>query len=328
MPYIGSRFINSFTILILFQFVAAKFYCQQIPKDTSYTPKSALAKVQKKYPTAELVKPIESLEITIYNNLVYANRNGRKLHLDLFLPNDFNNKKLPLIILIHGGGWSSGNKTLMVPLSQHLALSNFISAAVEYRLSPEARYPAAVQDIKTAIKWLKYNSAKYNIDTNKIVLLGGSAGGHLAALAGITSGIKKYEIDGSFENVSSKVQAVIDIDGVLDFTHPAESGKDTNAAKPSVGARWLGYTYKENPEIWEEVSPVNYVAKNTPPILFINSSVPRFHAGRDEMIKKMNKFDIYSEVHTLNDSPHSFWLFKPWFEPTKNYILIFLNRVL
>ena len=113
---------------------------------------------------------------------------------------------------------------------------------------------------------------------------------------------------------SSIVQAVIDVDGILDFTDPAESGKDNDPEKPSVGKLWLGYSYKENPKIWEDASPINYVNENTPPFLFINSSIDRFHAGREVLIEKLNRYNTYSEIHTFPDTPHPFWFFHPWFQ--------------
>ena len=123
-------------------------------------------------------------------------------------------------------------------------------------------------------------------------------------------------------------QAVVDIDGVLDFTDPAESAKDTVPEKPSAGKSWFGASFKDNPDLWREASPINYVNGKTAPILFVNSSLPRFHAGRDEGIAKMNKLSIYSEVHTIQDTPHPFWLFHPWFDAAFRYIVTFLDKTL
>ena len=141
------------------------------------------------------------------------------------------------VILVHGGGWVSGEKSLMHPLAQDLASQGYITATIEYRLAPEAKYPAAIHDIKAAVKWMRASSSKYNIDTNKIALIGCSAGGHLAAFVGATNGLQKFDERTNYPNNSSFVNAVIDIDGILDFTDPAESGKNSNLLKPSVGKR-------------------------------------------------------------------------------------------
>ena len=108
-----------------------------------------------------------------------------------------------------------------------------LPAAVEHRLSMEALYPAAVYDIKAAIRFLRANAKRYNIDPNKIAITGSSAGGQLAALVGMTAGVKKFDGDVGNNNVSAGVQAIIDMDGILDFTDPNESAKDTDPAKKS-----------------------------------------------------------------------------------------------
>ena len=118
------------------------------------------------------------------------------------------------------------------------------------------------------------------------------------------------------------------MDGILDFTDPNESASDNDPGRRSSGAYWFGATYKENPEKWIEASPIVYAGKNTPPLLFINSSLPRFHAGRDSLINILDNFGIYTEVHTINSTPHPFWLFHPWFEPTINYMINFLDKTL
>ena len=123
------------------------------------------------------------------------------------------------------------------------------------------------------------------------------------------------------------LRGISDIDGVIDRTDPNESGKDTISSKPSSGKNWFGYSYQERPDLWKEASALNHVNQNSAPICFINSSRSRFHAGRDEMILKLNKLGICSEVHSIPNTPHEFWLFHPWFETTSRYILKFLDKM-
>ena len=297
-----------------------------LQRDTSFTVYSAFEKESKKYPFIKIVKPELPQGVVAEWNVVYKSYKERQLHLDIFRPE--NRNKYPAVLLIHGGGWSSGNKSHLVPLAQKLASHGYVTASAEYRLSPEAKYPAAIYDIKSAVRWLRANAGNYNIDTNKIAILGCSAGGHLAALVGTTNGL--FEFEGKAGNIdhSSYVQAIVDIDGVLDFTDPNESGKDNDPLKPSAGKKWLGYSYKDNPDIWIEVSPLTYVGKDTPPIGFINSSLERFHAGRDEMIEILKKYKIYYEVYTIPDTPHPFWLFHPWFQQTFEFVISFLDKSL
>ena len=222
--------------------------------------------------------------------------------------------------MIFGGGWKSGDKSQNISIGQQLAAKGYVAITIEYRLSLEAQYPAAVHDVKAAIRWLRANAKKYSVDKSKIATLGMSAGGQLAALAGTTNGIAKFEGNGGNAKQSSDVQAIVNIDGTLAFHHP-------EFVEGKVAGEWLGGMYEQKPDIWEEAAPLNHTNKNTPPIVFINSSIPRFHAGRDDMIKKLNQLGIYSEFHTLPDTPHPFWFFHPWFDSVINYTVGFLDKV-
>jgi len=295
-----------------------------IPKDSSYTVNGYYQKEFEKYPFIKIAKKNFNVNLKEEFNIIYRSLGTRNLKLDLFFPNT-NEKKIPIVIFIHGGGWRSGEKSFQHPLANEVASKGFLCAAIEYRLSPEAKYPASVHDIKSAIKWLKKNASRYNADSSKVTLLGCSSGGHLAALCGVTDNILKFEATDSLLNISSKVNAVIDIDGILDFTHPAESGKDTSDLYPSVGKLWLGETYKENPELWIEASPLTYISENRPEFFFINSSIDRFHAGQDSAVVFFKKHNIYYRIETLQNTPHTFWLFEPWFITTIDLIVEFLK---
>ena len=295
-------------------------------KDTSFTLNSAALQIMKDYPFVRPVPTIIGSRVILHRDIIYTRYCGRELKLDLVSPKNLWEKKRPVIILIHGGGWRSGDRTMELPTALKLAESGFICACVEYRLSPEAKYPAALYDIKTAIRWCRSNAVQFNIDTTTIIVYGTSAGGHLAALLGTSQAAGLFNEQGDYKDHSGNVQAVIDIDGVLDFTDPAESGKDTLPDKPSAGKAFLGASYTDNPVLWKMASPINYISSKTPPFLFINSSHVRFHAGRDSVMHMMNRFGIFSEVHTIANTPHPFWLFHPWFDETIKYIQVFLQK--
>ena len=315
-------------VMLVIVFSQALAQQKEIPRDTSFTLTNTAPKVYKQYPYAKLVEAKLPSAVLAQENIVYARYGERELHLDLFSPREKGTELYPGVILIHGGGWRSGNRQMEWPMAQYLAARGYVTATVEYRLSVEAVYPAGIYDLKGAIRWMRTNAARYNIDPNKIAVYGCSAGGELAAFLGTTGDIKRFEGNAGNAKSSSKVQAVIDIDGVLDFTTPAESAKDDDPKKPSAGKAWFGASYKEKPELWRDASPINYVDDKTAPILFVNSALERFHAGRDEMIAQLNKLGISSEVHTIPDTPHPFWLFHPWFEEASGYILKFLDRTL
>lgn len=320
-----------FLCLLLLPGIGIHAQSKPIPSDTSYTPYSAWMKIRKQYPNVTLVKPQLPEGVLAEQNIVYATLPNtpfgkRELHLDLFRPEKPGN--YPAVVLIFGGGWRSGSKEAQVPMAQQIAAKGYVTAAVEYRLSPEALYPAAVYDIKAAIRFLRANATKYNLNPDKIAISGSSAGGQLAALVGMTSGIKKFEGDEGNNNVSSAVQAIIDMDGILDFRTPEESAGDNQPGKRSAGAYWFGQTFNEDSARWIEASPIEYAGGNTPPMLFINSAQPRFHAGRDSMISILKSHRIYTEVHTIPNSVHSFWQVHPWFDETVGYMIRFLDKVL
>lgn len=112
--------------------------------------------------------------------------------------------KRTAILFIHGGGWRSGNKSMHYPLLQELASLGYVCITPEYRLSTEALYPAGVHDIKTSIRWIRQHAKQYNIDVNKIVVAGHSAGGELAAFMGATNGMKQFEGEGCYQNFQVK----------------------------------------------------------------------------------------------------------------------------
>lgn len=312
----GLRSIGIWFVILL-ALVTCSNYAQQTPKFKPYTIETTFQKLKKHYPFISPITPIVSDKITARENVIYKKVKGSILKLDIYQPHEKSRKRFPAVLLIHGGGWLTGGRENERPMAQHLALNGFVAVPVSYRLGLEAPYPAAVLDLKDAIRWLRKHAKKYRIDPDKIAVLGASAGGQLANLIGVTPNSSIY----GKSKISDSVQAIVNIDGITSFIHPEA------AAEGTMASIWLGGTRKTNWKNWKEASALKYVNKNTPPTLFINSSKPRFHAGRDDMITLLNKYHIFNDVHTLPDTPHSFWLMHPWFETTLDYTLEFLNKV-
>jgi acetyl esterase/lipase len=282
-----------------------------IERDTSFSNYSAYKSALKKYPFITIANPPAPPNIIGKTNITYCTLNGRDLHLDVFYPSAKSKKPIPAVLMIHGGGWRSGNRAQHIPMAQQIAGKGYVTVTVEYRLSTEALYPAAVNDLKTAIRWLRANAKTYNIDTNKIAIWGFSAGGQLATLIGTTNGSTLFPGDGLYQKFSDHVQAIVDVDGTLAFIHP-ESSEGDDSKRKSAGTLWFGYSKTERPDLWVQAGALSHVDSKTPPIVFINSSVDRMHAGRTDFINKLDSLHIYSEVHALPDTPHPFLLLDFW----------------
>jgi acetyl esterase/lipase len=202
--------------------------------------------------------------------------------LDIYFPEQRAEKPQPLLVWIHGGGWWAGSKTQVPYLSQ--LPRGYIVASIEYRFSQKALFPAQIQDCQAAIRWLRANASKYNIDASHIGVGGASAGGHLAALVGTSGGQKAFPPVGGNENQSDRVQAVCDIFGPTDFwTVMKQSDEDKNVKtifKWNNGdpySKLIGGGLGQDKEKCDAVSPVRYVSKDSPPFLIL-------HGDRDTLV--------------------------------------------
>lgn len=176
---------------------------------------------------------------------------------------------MPAVIWIHGGGWKGGTYKGDLTLPKLLAAHGYFCLSIEYRVVKTAQWPAQIEDCKLAVRWLRANAAKYNVDPNRIAAAGASAGGHLAACLGTMVDIKEYEGSGGNPGVSSAVQAVVDFYGPTDFVTPGiYSEQATQLTEGLMGKPLAG-----NEELWKSGSPVFYVKAGAPPMLLIHGDV-------------------------------------------------------
>jgi acetyl esterase/lipase len=200
-------------------------------------------------------------------DLQYAEVDGLPLKLDLFLPAA---KNPPLIVWIHGGAWRAGSKADM-PLGQ-LVEQGYAVASVDYRLSTVAPFPAQAHDLKGAIRFLRAKASEYSFDGSRIAVAGGSAGGHLAALVGVTNGNKELEGDvGGNLDQKSDVQAIISLFGASDLTKilAQSTAKGREMRAPALQLL-LGAQPDEKPELAKLASPVAHVDAHDPPLLLVH----------------------------------------------------------
>lgn len=263
--------------------------------------------------------------VTSQPGITYARYGTREMRLDLFRPEGKGRR--PAVIVVHGGAWITGHHQMENPFAAELARRGYVAATVEYRLSNEAKYPAQIHDLKAAVRYLRANAARYGVDPERIAAVGASSGGHLVALLGATNGIKGFEGDGGSDGASSAVQAVVDIDGTATFVDPGNIEKEKRGPL-DTNTRLIGATYAERPEVWREASPITHVHKGSAPTLFINSSAYRPFQQREEMQARLRALGVASEMVVIPDTPHPFWLFRPWFDQTVAHIEEFLKKTL
>ncbi len=189
----------------------------------------------------------------------------------------------PLIVWLTGGAWQQVSKDVHVPEVVYLVEAGFTVATVEYRSSEAAPFPAQIEDVKAAIRYLRAHAARWMIDPEHVGIMGESAGGHLAALAGTASSIRDFDVGENLDQ-SSAVQAVVDWYGPSDFLAFAEYS--TNPASPE--ALLLGGLVKDRPDLAKKASPITHVSKETPPFLIIHGMI-------DELVP-------FSQSESLHDA--------------------------
>ena len=299
------------------------------PAPESYTAETTYKKLAPNYPFIRIASREVPDSVRAVKNITYVQRGGHALQLDLYLPAQPKAAQVPGIVFVHGGGWRAGVRDNFAPMAIRMAQSGYAAATISYRLSPEALYPAAVQDARAAVRWVRTHAKEYGIDPSRIAIGGGSAGGQIAALAAVTDGLARFDPDGGPGAVSSGVQAIVNIDGLSDFTsEAARKYEDDPAKQPSSAGAWFGGRYAEKADLWREASPLFYVNAKTPPVLFVVSAQSRFSLGREEMAARLRDASVPSRVVAVPDTPHSFWLFDPWLAPTVEAAVRFLDDYL
>lgn len=199
-------------------------------------------------------------------NVVYGHAGGEDLQLDIFAPKDVAGP-FPGVVILHGGGWAKGSHEFFRPLGGALASRGYVAASVGYRLAPRHKFPAQIQDAKCAVRWLRANSERYQIDRERIAALGFSAGGHLALLLGMTEAKDGLEGEGGNREQSSSVQAVINISGPTDLTRP-EWPEVTRAILVDL----FGGSRERMLDAYRAASPLTYVHRGAPPVLTIHGT--------------------------------------------------------
>ncbi len=213
-------------------------------------------------------QPVElNPDVAITRDVEYVPGGGSAQSLDLYVPK--RDRPVPVIAYIHGGGWESGAKDGCWSLAE--ANRGYAAVSISYRWSSQARFPAQIQDCQAAIRFLRANSAKYNLDPDRIGVWGDSAGGHLCALLGTAGGKHAFPPIGGNEQQSDRVQAVADWFGPTDFlTIQSQAMPDDRLHVGQPGNpvdKLLGGSIAEHKDLALAASPVHFVSKDNPPFL-------------------------------------------------------------
>ncbi|MBA2952563.1 alpha/beta hydrolase fold domain-containing protein [Nocardioides sp. MAH-18] len=229
---------------------------------------------------AELATPWRSLanpfrmrnrEVVVEKDIPYAPEHGKRGLLDIYRPAGGIDGRAPVLLQVHGGGWTIGNKDQQgIPLMHHLAAKGWVCVAINYRLAPRDPFPAQIIDVKRAIAWIREHIAEHGGDPDYIAITGGSAGGHLVALAAVTANDPAYQP--GFEDADTSVAVAVPHYGVYDFAgstglRSAEQMRDRFLAPRVVRQRW-----SEAPEVFEAGTPLLRVGKDAPDFFVLHGA--------------------------------------------------------
>lgn len=227
--------------------------------------------------------PSGTESVTVKENVLYASVNGAELHLDVYEPAEPGGHTLPAVVLIHGGGWISLDKSTMHGMGQFLARFGFVAFAVDYRLfrGDENRWPAQLDDVQRAVRWVRANAAAYGVDPKRLGAFGHSAGAQLAALLGMED--TRDNSDSALAAYSSRVRAVVDVSGPVDFT----MDHDQDGAEFLV--HFLGTEYSKHPDVWRDASPAFRISKDDAPFLIV-------HGTRDQNVPIAQAQELFEKL--------------------------------
>jgi acetyl esterase/lipase len=193
----------------------------------------------------------------------------------------------------------------MANLAQALAAKGFVTATISYRLSGEAKFPAAIQDCKAAVRFLRANASKFGINANAIGVTGLSAGGHLAALLTTSGGVKELEGDGGHADQSSAVQAGIAMGAQSDLESP-RIGELSGKPDDPFYRTFLGDSQAAIPQTYALASPRHHLDKSDPPLLFMTGELDDTSTHADETRPDLEKLGIPTGLNLIPQAPHAF----------------------
>ena len=257
--------------------VAALLVCAWVSRTMAEEPGVRPAREQARREAAQPEVKLSD-NVAMLEGVVYGKGGGRDLKLYLFAPKD-RKASHPGIVFVHGGAWKKGSPAMYFRQAAYMASKGYVGASIEYRLSEEAAFPAAVEDAKCAVRWMRANAKRYRIDPDKIAAVGGSAGGHLVGMLGVMNEEDGLEGTGGHAGYSSKVNAVVAFYGVFDFLKLGVKNPE------GAIAAFLGGLPDEVPEVYKQASPITYVDKSDAPFLLLHGTADKLVPIEDDAIE-------------------------------------------
>lgn len=261
----------------------------------------------------------------VYENIPYNNDGHQKHLLDIYMPTNNATENIPLVVFIHGGGWLSNDKYAdlgyMKNTVEELKDSGYAIASIDYRWSTQAVFPAQIQDVNQAIEYLYIHANEYGFDTSRFAVMGFSAGGHLASLAGLSNNNEMLNFLAPNANNDFSIKAVVDFYGPMDLTL-FPGANDPNSPE----ALLLGTTPADHPDLAAVASPLTYIDENDPPFLIIHGEKDTtVNPEQSSLLKeKLDAVNIPNELIIVENAPHFGTLFDQPSVRTK--VLAFLNE--
>jgi acetyl esterase/lipase len=267
--------------------------------------------------------PVEAASPLIRKNVPYLGAD-RAEKGDLYLPALDSTKPRPAVVIIHGGGWTSGDKgaNREINIGTTLANAGYVCLSINYRLQTKdgpPAWPGNLRDCKVAVRYLRVHAKELNIDIKNIGVIGGSAGGHLAAMVGLTGDNKTLDPVDSHPGVSTRVQAVVDMYGPM-----ADDKKRLERLVPIVGA-----TFSDKPEAFRAFSPLNHIDAGDPPVLILHGTADTIVdvADSERFAAALKKAGARHELVIIPEAPHTFDL-QPKQRDLRPLVLEFFGKYL
>lgn len=269
--------------------------------------------------------------LTAWENVTYARYGDREMQLDVYAPNDVANgdldEPLPAVLCVHGGGWANGHRAGFRRIAQALAEQGFVAATASYRLSGEAPFPAAIQDVKAAVRYLRANAAEYQLDPNRIGAMGHSAGGHLVALLATSGGIEEFDATGDFRHVSSRVQAAVPMGARTDLMS-AHNGEITRSENGAIWRQFLRGSQDRSPEVYQAASPFTHLTADDPPMKFLTGELDDPVTRAEFFRGRASELGVTTDVRVFLGGGHGFFNTKETFDEVIEEVATFLNEAM